>query len=54
MRASILTSAVVALLAAFAPAIVFAQGEAVVFFTGKDATGPSQPIPVGVFMVDGK
>ena len=54
MRSSILTFAVVALLAAISPAIASAQGDVVVFFTGKDATGVSQSIPVGVFKVDGK
>ena len=54
MRASILTSAVIAFVFAISPSLVAAQVEGVQIFNGKGGNGQSQPIPVGTFQVSGK
>src|SRR5687768_2334859 len=45
---------VITLVICVSSVIGIAQDEGVLIFNGKDAVGMNQPIPVGVFQVDGK
>ena len=45
---------VITLIIGMSSIVGIAQADAVLIFNGKDAVGMSQPIPMGVFQVDGK